>query len=145
MSTPGHTNDSVSYSINGHVFVGDTLFMPDAGTARCDFPGGDAGVLFDSVQKLYQLADDTRLYVCHDYQPNDRPLAYQSSIGEQKQCNIHIDQFTRRQDFIDMRQQRDKTLTVPQLLYPSLQVNMRAGGLPQAENNGKHYLKIPIS
>jgi len=145
LATPGHTNDSVSYLIDRHVFVGDTLFMPDAGTARCDFPGGDAGVLFDSVQKLYSLADDTQVYVCHDYQPNGRELAYQSSIGEQKQDNIHINQITRRQDFIYQRQQRDKTLAVPRLIYPSLQVNIRGGLLPAAENNGVKYLKLPIS
>lgn len=144
INTPGHTNDSVSYLIGQHVFVGDSLFMPDAGTARCDFPGGDATVLFQSIQRLYQLPEDTIMYMCHDYQPNGRELRHQSTVAEQKQTNIHVTTSTEQQTFVTKRQARDKTLAVPRLIYPSVQVNIRAGQLPQAEENGRRYIKIPV-
>jgi len=145
INTPGHTNDSVSYLIAGNLFVGDSLFMPDAGTARCDFPGGDAHILFQSIQRVYQLPDDTVMYICHDYQPDGRELKYKTTVGEQKQNNIHVREGTAEADFVKKRQDRDKTLAVPRLIYPAVQVNIRAGQLPAAENNGQRYLKIPLA
>lgn len=145
INTPGHTNDSVSYLIAGHLFVGDSLFMPDAGTARCDFPGGDAHILFQSIQRIYQLPEDTAIYICHDYQPDGRELKYKTTVGEQKRHNIHVQANTVEADFVSKRQARDKTLAVPRLIYPAVQVNIRAGQLPVAENNGQRYLKIPLS
>lgn len=144
INTPGHTNDSVSYLIAGNLFVGDSLFMPDAGTARCDFPGGDAHVLYQSVQRLYQLADNTPMFVCHDYQPGGRDLRYQTSIAEQKADNIHIRADTPEHEFVQKRQARDSTLAVPRLIYPAVQVNIRGGQLPKAEQNGVSYIKIPL-
>lgn len=144
INTPGHTNDSVSYLIAGHLFVGDSLFMPDAGTARCDFPGGDAAVLYQSIQRLYQLPDDTPMFMCHDYQPNGRELRYKTTVGEQKQQNIHVAAQTPQQDFVQKRTARDATLAVPRLIYPSVQVNIRGGRLPAAESNGTAYIKIPL-
>ncbi|MCB5227991.1 MBL fold metallo-hydrolase [Alishewanella sp. 16-MA] len=144
INTPGHTNDSVSYLIAGNVFVGDSLFMPDGGTARCDFPGGDAHILFRSIQRLYQLPAETVVYVCHDYQPNGRELRFKTTIAEQKQQNIHVKADTFEADFVQKRETRDKTLAVPRLIYPSVQVNIRAGQLPQAESNGVSYVKIPL-
>ncbi len=144
INTPGHTNDSVSYVIEGNVFVGDSLFMPDGGTARCDFPGGDAHILFHSIQRLYQLPDDTVMYVCHDYQPNGRELKYRTTVGEQKKLNIHVNQHTAEAEFVSKRESRDKTLAVPRLIYPAVQVNIRGGQLPQAEDNGVSYIKIPL-
>ncbi|NAX46697.1 MBL fold metallo-hydrolase [Photobacterium halotolerans] len=145
MSTPGHTNDSVTYLIEGNAFVGDTLFMPDGGTARCDFPGGDAGVLYDSVSRLHSLPAETRLWMCHDYQPDGRELAYVTTVAESHSNNIHIHQGVEKDAFIQVRQARDKHLDVPKLLYPSVQVNIRAGKLPAAESNGTAYMKIPIT
>ncbi|WP_331160143.1 MBL fold metallo-hydrolase [Rheinheimera pacifica] len=144
INTPGHTNDSVSYLIAGNLFVGDSLFMPDSGTARCDFPGGDAHILYRSVQRIYQLPDDTRIFICHDYQPNGRELRYQTSVAEQKTQNIHVKADTPEQEFVQKREARDKTLTVPRLIYPSVQVNIRGGQLPKAEHNGVSYIKIPL-
>lgn len=144
INTPGHTNDSVSYLIEGHLFVGDSLFMPDAGTARCDFPGGDAHILFRSIQRIYQLPDTTQIYMCHDYQPGGRELKYQTSVAEQKAQNIHVKAGTPEQEFVQKREARDKTLAVPRLIYPSVQVNIRAGQLPEAESNGVSYIKIPL-
>jgi len=144
LNTPGHTNDSVSYLIAGHLFVGDSLFMPDAGTARCDFPGGDAALLYRSIQRIYQLQDDTQIYMCHDYQPGGRELRYQTSVAEQKTQNIHVKADTQVEEFVQKREARDKTLAVPRLIYPSVQVNIRAGHLPQAEANGVSYIKIPL-
>lgn len=144
LSTPGHTNDSVSYLIAGHLFVGDSLFMPDSGTARCDFPGGDARVLFQSVQRIYQLPDETAIYICHDYQPGGRELRYRTTIGEQKAQNIHINRGTDEQTFVSTREHRDKTLAVPRLIYPSVQVNIRGGQLPTADSNNTRYIKVPI-
>ncbi len=144
MHTPGHTNDSMTFICGDCVFIGDTLFSPDYGSARCDFPGGDAGKLFDSVQKIYALGENMKLYLCHDYPPNNRkPLAWFLSSVQQSE-NIHINLSTKKQDFVQMRQQRDAQLNQPKLIIPSIQVNIRAGNFPQPESNGKTYLKIPL-
>lgn len=118
--------------------------MPDAGTARCDFPGGDAHVLYRSIQRIYQLPDDTQIFMCHDYQPNGRELKYQTSVLEQKTQNIHVKADTPEQEFVQKREARDKTLAVPRLIYPAVQVNIRGGQLPKAEQNGVSYIKIPL-
>lgn len=144
--TPGHTPACVCYLIGDAIFVGDTLFMPDYGSARCDFPGGDAGQLYDSVQKIYALPDSTRMFLCHDYKaPGRDDFAWETTIGDQKKSNKHLSEDISREEFIKMRTARDKTLKMPKLILPSIQVNMRAGHLPPAEDDGKHYLKIPIN
>ncbi|MET1256142.1 MBL fold metallo-hydrolase [Aliikangiella maris] len=143
--TPGHTPSCSTYLIDNHAFVGDTLFMPDYGTARCDFPGGDAGTLYDSIKTIFALPEETHLYMCHDYQPGDRELLWQTTVKEQKIHNIHIGNNRTRSDFINLRQERDKQLKVPKLLLSALQINIRAGKLPIAENNNHQYLKIPIN
>lgn len=146
MYVPGHTPACVAYVIDDAVFVGDTLFMPDYGSARCDFPGGDAGTLFDSVHRLYELPDETRMYLCHDYKAQGRDYyAWETTIGEQKRGNIHLNTSVTRDEFIKMRTERDKTLAMPKLILPSIQVNMRAGQLPEPEENGVSYLKIPLN
>jgi glyoxylase-like metal-dependent hydrolase (beta-lactamase superfamily II) len=145
MHTPGHTPAHMSWRIGGNVFLGDTLFMPDYGSARCDFPGGSADLLYDSIQRLHRLAPDTRLYVCHDYRPGGRPLAYVSSVDEQRRRNVQIKADTSRDEFVAFRTRRDATLEQPVLILPSLQVNIRAGELPEAEANGIAYLKIPLN
>jgi glyoxylase-like metal-dependent hydrolase (beta-lactamase superfamily II) len=146
MSVPGHTPACVAYYISDALFIGDTLFMPDYGSARCDFPGGDAGTLYESVQRIYQLPGKTRLFLCHDYKTKNRNYyKWETTVDEQKEKNIHLNSNVDKQTFIEMRTKRDKTLKTPKLLLPSIQVNMRAGRLPKAENNGKHYLKIPIN
>ena len=144
LATPGHTSDSVSYLTDGAAFVGDTLFMPDSGTARCDFPGGDAGMLYDSIHKLLALPEATRLYLCHDYGQGGRPHAGVTTVGEERQGNIHVKDGISREDYVKLRHGRDATLAVPALLLPSLQVNIRAGRLPEPEANGTAYLKIPL-
>lgn len=144
IDTPGHTSDSVTYLIGDVAFVGDSLFMPDFGTARCDFPGGDAGTLYDSIQKLFALPADTVLYMCHDYPPEGRDLGYSSTVREQAETNIHVGRGTSRKDFIAMREQRDAGLALPALLLPSIQVNIRAGNFPPPEDNQVAYLKIPL-
>lgn len=144
MHTPGHTNDSVTYVIGSAAFVGDTVFMTDFGTARCDFPGGDAGLLYDSIQKLFALPDDTELYLCHDYPPAGRSLCYATSVREQKEANIHVGGDTNRDDYIELRTIRDAKLSLPALILPSIQVNIQAGHLPDAEDNRVAYLKIPL-
>ena len=145
LHTPGHTPACMSHVIGDACFVGDTLFMPDGGTARADFPGGDARELYQSIQRLLALPEDLRLFVCHDYRPNDRELAWQSSIAEQRAKNIHVKTGTAEADFVRMREERDATLGMPRLILPSLQVNMRAGHMPPAEPNGTVYLKIPLN
>lgn len=144
IATPGHTNDGVTYLVGDAAFVGDTLFMTDAGTARCDFPGGDAGLLFDSIMKLLALPEHTMLYLCHDYPPDGRELRFAVSVREQKAENIHVGGGASRQDYIAQREARDATLSLPALILPSIQVNIQAGRLPTAEDNGIHYLKIPL-
>jgi glyoxylase-like metal-dependent hydrolase (beta-lactamase superfamily II) len=143
---PGHTPADMAYLIGDALFVGDTIFMPDVGTARCDFPGGDAGTLYDSVQQLYALPDSTRVFVCHDYLPVDRAeYQWETTLAAQKQHNVHIRMNTKREDFIVLRQARDKTLAMPVLILPSIQINIRAGHLPPADENGKQFLKIPLN
>lgn len=146
LHTPGHTPACVSYCIGDAVFVGDTLFMPDYGSARCDFPGGDAATLYRSVQRLYKLPDATRMFLCHDYKaPGREQFVCETNVAAQKQQNIHLKQGTSEQDFVAMRSSRDKTLSMPKLLLPSVQVNVQAGQLPQAEDNGTVYLKLPVN
>lgn len=145
LATPGHTDDSLSYLIGDAVFVGDSLFMPDAGTARCDFPGGDARVLYASIQRLYALPTDTRMFVCHDYGPGGREHRCETTVAAQRAGNIHVRDGVSEEQFVELRTRRDATLPVPELLYPSVQVNIRAGHLPPAEANGRRYLKLPVS
>ena len=145
IATPGHTNDSLSYHIGDALFVGDTLFMPDGGSARCDFPGGSAALLYQSIQKLYQLPDDTRVFVCHDYAPGGRPVACETSIGEQKRSNIHLNTGVSEAEFVERRTARDKTLGMPNLILPSIQINIRAGRLPEADVEGHRYLTLPLN
>jgi glyoxylase-like metal-dependent hydrolase (beta-lactamase superfamily II) len=143
---PGHTPACVAYHVGDAVFVGDTLFMPDYGSARCDFPGGDAGTLYDSVHKLYKLPDETRMFLCHDYKAKGRDYyVWETTVGDQKKSNIHLNTSVTREAFIKMRTERDKTLSMPKLILPSIQVNMRAGELPEPEENGVRYLKIPLN
>lgn len=144
IAVPGHTNDSVAYRIGDAVFVGDSIFMPDGGTARCDFPGGDAHRLYRSIQRLFALPDDTRVFVCHDYAPGGRAYACETTIAAQKAGNIHVRDGVSEDEFVAMRTARDATLAMPALLLPSVQVNIRAGHLPETEDNGVRYLKLPI-
>ncbi|MBW8368203.1 MAG: MBL fold metallo-hydrolase [Arenimonas sp.] len=141
---PGHTNDSVAYLIGDALFTGDSLFMPDGGTARCDFPGGDAATLFQSIQRLYQLPGDTRVFVCHDYGPGGREVRCETTIAEQKRSNIHVRDGVDEASYVAMRNARDATLAMPTLILPAVQVNIRAGALPEPEANGVRYLKLPI-
>lgn len=143
--TPGHTPACMTHVMGDAAFVGDTLFMPDAGTARADFPGGDAGVLFDSIQIILSLPAETRIFMCHDYCPNGRQLQYLTTVEEQRKNNIHVKEGTSKAAFVEMRQARDRTLGMPRLILPSLQVNMRAGHFPEPESNGTVYLKVPIN
>jgi glyoxylase-like metal-dependent hydrolase (beta-lactamase superfamily II) len=144
--TPGHTPGCLSYLIGDALFVGDLLFQPDYRTARCDFPGGDAGRLYDSIVLLYEwLPDDMRVFTCHDYQPGGREIEFESTIGEQRMANVQLDESTQREEFVAFRKERDAQLKMPRLLLPSLQVNIRAGELPEPESNGLSYLKIPIN
>jgi glyoxylase-like metal-dependent hydrolase (beta-lactamase superfamily II) len=144
LHTPGHTPACVSYRIGDAVFVGDTLFMPDYGTARCDFPGGDARTLYRSIQRLLQLPDDTRVFLCHDYKaPGRDRFAWESTIGAESARNIHLVGKS-EDEFVAMREARDKTLAMPELILPSIQVNIQAGALPPAEDNGVRYLKLPL-
>jgi glyoxylase-like metal-dependent hydrolase (beta-lactamase superfamily II) len=144
IATPGHTSDSVSYQFGDALFVGDTVFMPDGGSARCDFPGGDAAELFRSVQRLYALPPETRVFVCHDYPPGGRAPLCETTIRAQREGNIHVQADTREQDYVAMRRARDATLDVPNLIIPSVQVNIRAGRLPPAEPDGVSYLRVPL-
>ena len=142
---PGHTPACMAYRIEDAVFVGDTLFMPDAGTARCDFPGGDAKALFASCQRLLSLPAETKVYVCHDYQPGERDMAFVATVEEHKVGNIHVGQGVSESEFVAMRESRDATLAMPTLILPSLQVNMRAGHLPPVDASGRLFLKVPIN
>ncbi|MCO4847981.1 MAG: MBL fold metallo-hydrolase [Yoonia sp.] len=146
MHTPGHTPACLTYVIDGAAFVGDTLFMPDFGTARCDFPGGSATDLYQSIQKILSLPDDTRVFVGHDYKaPGRDDFAWETTIGEQKALNVHIGEGRPMEDFVAMRTERDATLGMPRLILPSIQTNMRAGNLPEPEDNGTSYFKVPVN
>ncbi|EED32968.1 beta-lactamase domain protein [gamma proteobacterium NOR5-3] len=145
MHTPGHTPACMAYVIGDAVFVGDTLFMPDFGTARCDFPGGDAGTLFRSIRRILDLPRETRIFVCHDYMPNDRALAFETTVGAEIDGNIHVRDGIEENEFVAMREARDKTLGMPNLILPSLQVNMRAGHVPPPESGERFFLKLPLN
>ncbi len=144
MFTPGHTPACVTYKIGDAVFVGDTLFMPDYGSARCDFPGGDARVLYKSIRKILSFPPETRLFMCHDYGPNGRDYAWETSVAEQLADNIHIHEGVTEDEFVAMREGRDADLSMPVLIIPSVQVNMCGGQFPPAEENGVSYLKTPV-
>ncbi len=145
MHTPGHTPAHMSWQIADAVFVGDTLFMPDYGTARCDFPGGSSAELYDSIQRLYALPDATRLFMCHDYRPGGRPMRFETTVAEQKAGNVQLNAGTSKAEYVAFRTKRDAELAAPALILPSLQVNIRAGVLPEPEENGVAYLKIPLN
>ena len=145
LHVPGHTPACMAYLIGDALFVGDTLFMPDAGTARCDFPGGDARSLYQSCQRLLELPDDTRVFVCHDYQPGGRDIAFESTVAEQRAHNIHVGAGISADDFVAMREARDADLDMPTLILPSLQINMRAGNLPPVDASARLFLKVPIN
>ncbi len=146
LHTPGHTPACLTYVIGDAAFVGDTLFMPDFGTARCDFPGGSSEVLFESIQKILSLPDETRIFVGHDYKaPGRDEYAWETTVGEQKALNIHIGQGRSIEEFVEMRDARDATLSKPRLILPSLQVNMRAGQMPPADEQGDVFLKLPVN
>ena len=142
---PGHTPACVAYQFGDAVFVGDTLFMPDVGTARCDFPGGDARTLYASVRKILSLPAETRLFMCHDYPPTDRPIAFESTVAAQREKNIHVHDGISEAQFVDMRTKRDAMLEMPVLILPAVQINIRAGELPPREANGVSYVKIPLN
>lgn len=146
INVPGHTPADMAYIVEGKmVFVGDTLFMPDVGTARCDFPGGDAHTLFKSIKRIFSLPPETQLFMCHDYPPASRTPQYVTTVAEQREKNIHVKDSVTEEDFVRMRTDRDKTLAFPTLILPSIQLNIRAGKMPRAEENGVSYLKIPIN
>lgn len=143
--TPGHTPACMTHVMGDAAFVGDTLFMPDAGTARADFPGGNARTLYQSIEKLLSLPGEVRLFMCHDYMPGGREVEYETTVAAQRAANIHVHTGTTEDQFVEMREARDATLDMPRLILPSLQVNMRAGHLPEAESNGTVYLKLPLN
>ncbi len=143
--TPGHTPACMTHVIGNAAFVGDTLFMPDGGSARADFPGGDAGVLYDSIQKVLALPNEMRLFMCHDYGPNGRDIQWETTVAEEKSHNIHVGGGKSRADFIKFRNARDAQLDMPRLIIPSLQVNMRAGEMPPADKDGRTFLKVPVN
>lgn len=145
IETPGHTNDSVTYLVEDAAFVGDTLFTPSYGTARCDFPGGDAGQLYDSICRIYQLEDDTRIFLCHDYPKEGEPPSCRITVAESRASNIHIRTGTTREEYVAMRTERDARLGLPRLILPSLQLNIRAGEAPAPDSNGVSYLKTPFN
>ena len=144
LHVPGHTPADMAYRIGDAVFVGDTLFMPDVGSARCDFPGGDAHTLYRSVRRLLELPGDTRLFMCHDYPPPSREACCETTVDAQRQANVHLHDGVAESEFVAMRTARDRTLSMPVLILPSVQVNIRAGELPEPESNGVRYLKIPV-
>ncbi|MET1412970.1 MBL fold metallo-hydrolase [Roseibium sp. HPY-6] len=145
MSTPGHTPACMVHVMGNAAFAGDTLFMPDGGSARADFPGGDAAMLYDSIQKVLALPDEMRLYMCHDYGPNGRDIQWETTVGDEKEHNIHVGGGKSKEDFVKFRTERDAQLAMPKLIIPSLQVNMRAGKLPPADDSGKTFLKVPVN
>ncbi len=145
LAVPGHTPACMAYQVDDAVFVGDTLFMPDVGTARCDFPGGDAATLYQSVRRLLSLPPQTRLFMCHDYPPGGRAPLWQTTVADQRAHNIHLHDGVTQEAFVALRNRRDATLDMPELILPSVQVNIRAGALPPAEDNGVAYLKIPVN
>jgi glyoxylase-like metal-dependent hydrolase (beta-lactamase superfamily II) len=145
MHTPGHTPACMTHVMGDAAFVGDTLFMPDGGSARADFPGGDAGVLYDSIQKVLSLPDAMRLFMCHDYGPNGRDIQWETTVADEKAHNIHVGAGKSKAEFVKFRTERDATLAMPKLIIPSLQVNMRAGELPPPDDTGKRYLKVPVN
>jgi glyoxylase-like metal-dependent hydrolase (beta-lactamase superfamily II) len=145
LAVPGHTPACVAYQVGDAVFVGDTLFMPDVGTARCDFPGGDAKTLYASTRKLLALPAQTRLFMCHDYPPTDRPIAFETTVAEQRAKNIHVHDGVSEAQFVAMRTKRDATLEMPVLILPAVQINIRAGEMPPKEANGIAYAKIPLN
>lgn len=144
MHTPGHTPACMTHVMGDAAFVGDTLFMPDGGSARADFPGGDAGQLYDSIQKVLALPEAMRLFMCHDYGPNGREIRWETTVGEERALNIHVSGKTRA-EFVALRTARDKTLDMPKLIIPSLQINMRGGELPEPDDSGKRFLKVPLN
>ena len=145
LHTPGHTPACMTHVVGDAAFVGDTLFMPDGGSARADFPGGDAGQLYDSIQRILALPDDTRLFMCHDYGPNGRDIQWETTVGEEKEHNIHVGKGKTREDFIKFRTERDAQLDMPRLIIPSIQVNMKAGNLPEPDDSGTRMLKVPLN
>ncbi len=145
MHTPGHTPACTTHLIGDAAFVGDTLFMPDAGSARADFPGGDAHVLYRSMRRILALPDDTRLFMCHDYGPNGRNIQWETTVGDERQHNVHVRDGIGEAEFVQMREARDATLDMPRLIIPSLQVNMRGGRLPPKDDGGKVFLKVPVN
>lgn len=145
LHTPGHTPACMTYIISDAVFVGDTLFMPDGGTARVDFPGGDARTLYRSIKRVLSLPENFRLFMCHDYCPNGRALEYQTTVAAEKKSNIHVNDKVSEDEFVAMREARDATLGMPRLILPSLQVNMRAGHMPPADSDGRVFLKLPVN
>ena len=145
MLTPGHTPACMTHVVGNAAFVGDTLFMPDGGTARADFPGGDARVLYRSIQRVLELPDEIRLFMCHDYAPGGRDVKWQTTVAEQKSHNIHVSEEISEDEFVRMRTARDATLALPNLIIPSIQVNIRAGNLPESDESGRRYLKVPIN
>ena len=145
IDTPGHTPACTAHIISDSIFVGDTLFMPDLGSARADFPGGDARTLYKSIKKILSYPDNFNIFVCHDYPPSNREVKWSTTVGEQKKNNIHVKDTISEDEFVRIRETRDKTLNMPNLIIPSIQVNMRAGNLPPSEDNGDVYLKIPIN
>lgn len=145
MHTPGHTPACMTHVMGDAAFVGDTLFMPDGGTARADFPGGDAHELYRSIHKVLTLPDETRLFMCHDYGPNGREIRWETTVGEERKHNIHVRDGVTEEEFVAMRQARDATLDMPKLIIPSIQVNMRAGKLPPKDESGRTFLKVPVN
>ncbi|MCA8944137.1 MAG: MBL fold metallo-hydrolase [Planctomycetes bacterium] len=143
--TPGHTPASMTYKIEDALFVGDLLFQPDSGAARCDFPGGSAAEEYDSIRRLFELPEETRVFTCHDYQPGGRELAFESTIGEQRKHNVHVNDRVTREEFVALRKKLEDGKELPTLLFQSLQVNIRAGELPEPEANGMAYLKLPLN
>jgi glyoxylase-like metal-dependent hydrolase (beta-lactamase superfamily II) len=145
LHTPGHTPACMTHVVGDAAFVGDTLFMPDGGSARADFPGGDARTLFRSIRRVLSLPDTMRLFMCHDYAPDGRSIKWETTVAEQRVNNIHVNDSVTEDEFVAMREARDKTLSMPKLIIPSLQINMKAGELPRADKTGKRFLKVPLN